>query len=341
MRTMKASAAVAAAILSLASVVSCRAAPRLPAGLYAKIDTAKGSVTIALAYDKAPLAVANFVGLAEGTLASYQGRRFYDGLAFHRVEEGFVIQGGDPAGDGSGDPGYNFPDEFDPSLRHDAPGVVAMANHGADTNGSQFYITLAAAPALDDSYTVFGHVVEGMDVVQKIAAGDVMTKVTILRVGDEAKAFQTDQEAWNRYYGPAAEGSKARVRATRKLVVDRILAKWPGLEQRPTGIMTKTLKEGAGPVITRGSLVKVAYKGMLPDGRVFDQSILHGEPFEFELGTGQVIIGWDLVIMEMKKGEKRVVAIPPEYAYGTMGVAGVIPPNSYLVFELEVTDVTE
>ncbi len=340
MRTLKASLVIAA-ILSLASVYSCKASPRLPAGLYARIDTPKGAMTIALAYDKAPLAVANFVGLAEGSLASYQGRHFYDGLTFHRVEEGFVIQGGDPVGDGTGDPGYNFPDEFDPALRHDAPGVVAMANHGADTNGCQFYITLAAAPMLDDSYTVFGHVIEGLDVVQKIAPGDVMSKVSIIRVGDEAKAFKTDQEAWNRYYGPAAEGSMARTRATRKLVVDRIMAKWPELEEQANGILTKTLKQGSGQLIRRHSLVKVEYKGMLPDGRVFDQSILHGGPIEFELGTGQVILGWDMVVMEMKKGEKRIVAIPPEFAYGTMGVTGVIPPNSYLVFELEVTGVKD
>ncbi len=333
--------ALAAALLSAASVVSCQQGPKLPDGLYAVVETVKGSFTISLDYERVPLAVANFVGLAEGTLDANAGKRFYDGLSFHRVEPGFVVQGGDPLGDGSGDPGYNFPDEFDPAVRHDAPGVVAMANHGPDTNGSQFYITLDAAPFLDDSYTAFGRVVDGMDVVEKIAAGDVMTKVTIRRVGDAAKAFETDQSAWNRYYGPAAEASKLRALASRQASVDAILAKWPGLERQPSGILSKVLEEGSGPTMLRGYLVNVSYKGMLPDGRVFDQSILHGGPIEFELGTGQVIIGWDLVIEQMRKGERRVVAIPPELAYGTQGAGGVIPPNSYLVFELEVTSYTE
>lgn len=339
MRSFKASLAVA--FSALFTITSCSSGPNLPAGLYARIDTAKGPISILLAHEKAPLATANFVGLAEGTLDASIGKRFYDGLTFHRVEEGFVVQGGDPAGDGSGDPGYNFPDEFDPALRHDAPGVVAFANYGADTNGSQFYITLAAAPVLDDSYTVFGRVIEGMDVVEKLAAGDVMTKVTILRIGDEAKAFKSGQEAWNQYYEIAAEGAKARIRATRKLVTDGILAKWPGLVLRPDGIMSMTLKEGTGPAMRRGYLVNIAYKGMLPNGQVFDQSILHGGPYEFELGIGTVILGWDMMVAEMKMGEKRLVAIPPEFAYGMEGAAGLIPPNSYILFELEITGFTE
>jgi len=339
MRSCKATIAVALSVLIAAS--SCSGAPDLPAGLYARIDTAKGPITVLLAYDKAPLAVANFVGLAEGTLNAYPGRKFYDGLTFHRVEENFVVQGGDPAGDGSGDPGYNFPDEFDPSLRHDAPGVAAFANYGADTNGSQFYITLAAAPVLDDSYTVFGRVIEGMDVVGKLVAGDVMTKVTILRIGEAAKSFKSDQAAWDQYYTQAAEGAKARIRATRKTVTDGLLATWPGLVLRPDGIMSMTLKEGTGQTMRRGYLVNIAYKGMLPNGQVFDQSILHGGPFEFELGIGQVILGWDMVVSEMKKGEKRIVAIPPELAYGMEGAAGLIPPNSYIIFELELTGFTE
>jgi len=339
MRSFKASLVVA--FSALITITSCSSGPNLPAGLYARIDTTKGPITILLANEKAPLATANFVGLAEGTLDASIGKRFYDGLTFHRVEEGFVVQGGDPAGDGSGDPGYNFPDEFDPTLRHDAPGVVAFANYGADTNGSQFYITLAEAPVLDDSYTVFGRVIEGMDVVEKLAAGDVMTKVTILRIGNAAKAFKSGQEAWNQYYETAAEGAKARIRATRKLVTDGIVAKWPGLVLRPDGIMSMTLKEGTGPAMRRGYLVNIAYKGMLPNGQVFDQSILHGGPFEFELGIGQVILGWDMMVAEMKMGEKRLVAIPPELAYGMEGAAGLIPPNSYILFELEITGFTE
>ena len=124
-------------------------------------------------------------------------------------------------------------------------------------------------------------------------------------------------------------------------MTDSIIAKWPGLVLRPDGIMSMTLKEGTGPTMRRGYLVNIVYKGMLPNGQVFDQSILHGGPYEFELGIGQVILGWDMMVAEMKKGEKRLVAIPPEFAYGMEGAAGLIPPNSYIVFELELTDFTE
>ncbi len=340
MKSLRTTTALVAAVLLLAATNACKAGPNLPDGLYARIDTAKGAITIRLEYQKAPLAVANFVGLAEGTLDAASGRHFYDGLKFHRVEAGFVVQGGDPAGDGSGDPGYNFPDEFSIDLRHDAAGVVAMANYGPDTNGSQFYITLAPLPALDDTYTVFGRVVDGMPVVQKLAVGDVMNTVSIIRVGNDAKQFKTDQSAWSGYYADAATASKARLASARTKIVDAITARWPGLVARPDGILTKTLTEGTGEKVRRGSMAKVSYKGMLPDGRVFDQSILHGGPLEFELGVGKVIPGWDMVIADMKKGEKRLVAIPPEYAYGTQGAAGIIPPNSYLVFELELVDFT-
>ncbi|PKL24989.1 MAG: peptidylprolyl isomerase [Spirochaetae bacterium HGW-Spirochaetae-3] len=338
MRITKSGAAIFAALLCIASIASCSTAPKLPDGLYAMIDTDKGTITISLEYDMVPLAVANFVGLAEGTLAAHAGERFYDGLTFHRVEAGFVVQGGDPAGDGSGGPGYTFPDEFDPAIRHDAPGVVAMANYGPDTNGCQFYITLSAAPALDNLYTAFGRVVSGMDVVEKLSPGDAMTKVTILRSGSAAKAFDASQEAWDRYYGIASDGSKARARAARAGAEAEVLSTWPELETRTDGILSKTLTEGSGPTPPRGALVKVSYKGMLPNGRTFDQSILHGGPFEFELGVGRVITGWDRIVQEMKKGEKRLVAFPPEYAYGTQGVPGLIPPNSFIVFEIELTD---
>jgi len=317
-------------------LASCQKAPNLPAGLYARLDTSKGPVILALDYDKAPLASANFAGLAEGSLDANGGRPFYDGLSFHRVEPGFVVQGGDPAGDGTGDPGYTFPDEFDPALSHDGPGVVAMANHGPDTNGCQFYITLAAAPALDGSYTVFGHVIEGMPIVESLQPGDGIKKVSILRIGEAAKAFQTDQAAWNRYYGEAADASQERARVARAATVEALARRWPGLEARQDGILSKPLKAGSGPQPRRGSLVKMAYTGMLPDGRVFDQSIVHGKPFEFELGTGSVIAGWDRIVTEMRVGEKRLVAIPPELAYGARGAGGIIPPNSYILFELEL-----
>ena len=195
----------AAAVLAMAGMVQAAADRKLADGIYAEFDTSQGKILVQLEFEKTPLTVANFVGLAEGTkyYATEQGQApkaqnkpFYDGLIFHRVIANFMIQGGDPLGNGTGGPGYRFRDEIDPSLKHTGPGILSMANAGPGSNGSQFFITHVATPWLDGKHTVFGHVIEGQDVVNKIARGDKINSLKILRVGDKAKAFKSDEAAF-------------------------------------------------------------------------------------------------------------------------------------------------
>lgn len=156
----------------------------------ATIETNKGAIELELYPSKAPITVANFVNLAK--------RGFYDGIKFHRVIADFMIQTGDPQGNGTGGPGYRFEDEFDASLKHTGPGVLSMANAGPGTNGSQFFITHVATPWLDGKHTVFGKVTKGQDVVNAIAQGDQMIKVTVS--GDIEQVLEKEKdrvETWN------------------------------------------------------------------------------------------------------------------------------------------------
>jgi len=307
-------------------------------GLYAIMETSKGTIVLELYFKKTPMTVCNFVGLAEGTLDVAKGKPFYNGLTFHRVIKDFMIQGGDPAGNGTGNPGYRFPDEFDSSLKHDTPGVLSMANSGPGTNGCQFFITHVATPWLDGKHTVFGRVLEGQDIVNAIAVNDKIVSVKVERKGSEAKAFSATQADFDKYIAGNSAREKAAMDSSRKDTLDLIAKKWPNAVKADSGVYYVISKAGSGAAIKTGQTLTMKYKGFLLNGSVFDDSDMHA-PLEFLVGRGQLIPGFDSQALEMKVGEKRTIVIPPELAYGAAGVPGAIPANSYIAFDLELLSV--
>jgi len=306
-------------------------------GLYAKFNTSKGAIIVALEYQKTPGTVGNFVALAEGNLENSvkpQGNPYYDGLKFHRVIPDFMIQGGCPQGTGTGSPGYKFDDEFHPDLKHDGPGVLSMANSGPGTNGSQFYITHIETSWLDGKHTVFGKVTEGQDIVDAISQEDKIETLEIVRVGAGAKLFNAI-EAFRTF-----EGSREKLLAEAKKATEAELDKLAtGFNKTESGLRYQIIQEGNGLKAEKGKTVSIHYKGQLPDGTVFDSSYKRNQPLDFVLGMGQVIAGWDEGVALLKVGDKARLVIPSDLAYGSEGAGGVISPNATLVFDVELMDV--
>ncbi|ALM07631.1 peptidylprolyl isomerase [Sediminicola sp. YIK13] len=306
-------------------------------GIYAKFNTSKGEILVKLTHDKTPGTVGNFVALAEGNMENSvkpQGTPYYDGISFHRVIPDFMIQGGCPLGTGTGDGGYKFDDEFHKDLKHDAPGVLSMANAGPGTNGTQFFITHIATPWLDNKHTVFGHVAEGQDIVDAIAQGDKIKNLEILRVGEAAEKWNAI-EAFRTFEG-SREKRLAEEKAKQAEELDKVAA---GFDETASGLRYKIIQKGNGAKAEKGQTVSVHYEGALVDGTVFDSSYKRNQPIDFKLGVGQVIPGWDEGISLLKVGDKARFVIPSNLAYGSAGAGGVIPGDATLVFDVELMKV--
>ncbi len=340
----------------------------LPDGLYANIETSRGSIIIALEYNKTPITVANFASLAEGknpfVTDSLKGKPFYDGLKFHRVistsngdEQDFMIQGGDPKGDGSGGPGYKFSDEIIPELKHDKPGVLSMANAGPGTNGSQFFITLTETPWLDGKHTVFGKVVSGQDIVTSTLKDDVIKKVSIIAIGSDAKKFNA-VKTFKDYYEVEAKAQQEIDEKARQVSINkRILFEQLKLEGTKTnsGIIYELTNNETGKKPKFGTAVLVNYSGYYINGDLFDTSIdsvaesynklnpnkaAAGayKPFTFDYGQKQGLIPGFIETLElMSYKDKMRVYIPAKMAWGEQGY-GDIPPNTDVVFEIELLE---
>ena len=305
-------------------------------GLFAVIATDKGDIVVELFYKQTPLTVTNFVGLAEGTLTAAKGKKFFDGLKFHRVEANFVIQGGDPEGTGYGGPGYRFENEPVKDLKFDVAGRLAMANSGPDTNGSQFFITHVPTEPLNYNYTIFGTVIEGQNVVNSIQKNDKIKSVRIYRNCAEAEAFTATQADFDKRI-PLAKQVKKEFE---KAIFNEAVA---GCSESENGIYYQILKQGTGNKIGNGKKVKVEYRGYMINGRIFDASRqFHPQghdPLEFITGSGGMIKGFDQMVADMKPGEIRKIVIPPELGYGSAGVPQIgIKGGDYICFDICVVN---
>lgn len=320
-------------------------------GLYANLQTSKGNMIVKLEDEKSPVTVANFVGLAEGKIenkAKAKGVPFYDGTIFHRVIENFMIQGGDPKGTGMGDPGYKFEDEKN-DLKHTGKGILSMANSGPNTNGSQFFITQVATPWLDGRHTIFGKVVNGegiIDVIAKVERGAqdkpktdvVLEKVSVFSKGDAYKKYDA-AKIFNEGKEKIQENNNAFIAKQEEEAKRKLEEMKAGMETTASGLMYKITKKGEGKKAEKGNIVAVHYAGKLTNGTEFDNSFKRGEPIEFPVGNGMVIKGWDEGILLLNEGDEATFLIPPDLGYGARGAGGVIPPNAWLLFDVQLVKV--
>ncbi|MDW5289828.1 peptidylprolyl isomerase [Formosa sp. PL04] len=350
--------------------------PDLEDGMYAEIITNKGIMVANLEFEKAPVTVANFISLAEGTNtmvdSTFKGKHFYDGIIFHRVIDGFMIQSGDPTGTGTGGPGYKFADEFNEELKHDGSGILSMANAGPGSNGSQFFITEDATPNLDNRHTVFGELVLGLDVQDSISNVErdgndkpledvVIESVIIIRKGAAAKKFDANAVFLDSF----AEIERKEEEAEQKLTdakaafLENDKALKANMKTLPTGLGMSVISEGDG--VTPGSTdsVLINYAGYLEDGSLFDSNYVEVakefgvynaqrdqqggyQPFPMIYNeTAGLIPGFREAMLNMNIGDKVRVYIPSALAYGERGAPPVIAPNTNLIFDLEIVGVAE
>jgi peptidyl-prolyl cis-trans isomerase A (cyclophilin A) len=362
-------------LMSLMAFSSCKELyPELGDGLYAEMKTTKGTMVLKLEFEKTPLTVANFISLAEGTNtlvdSAYAGKKYYNGLKFHRVINEFMVQGGCPLGTGTGSPGYSFKDEIT-ELRHDKPGTLSMANSGPGTNGSQFFITEKETPWLDGKHTVFGHIVVGEDILMTISdvettkPGDkpktdiILNEVNIIRKGKEAKDFDAAKLFNNHLEAEkkAAEEKRARL----QIVNEENQAMMKSYEDQAitleSGLKIHYLKKGNGPKPVEGDVVTIFYEGYFTNGGLFDSNVKEVtqkfdqfnqvrddqggyNPMPMPISSeAQMIEGFKQAVAELKVGDKAFAYLPSKLAYGERGAGGVIPPNTDLIFVIELVGI--
>jgi len=345
-------------ILASALLIISAGASAQREGIYADFKTNRGTFRAVLFYEMAPVTCANFIGLTEGTVtnATYPpGQPFYTNSPWHRVVKGHVIQGGSPAKDTSPQnededvTGYTIPDEIT-ELSHRKAGMLGMAHSGPNTATCQYYITLGDRSYLDRIHTVFGEVISGMDVVNRIEQGDTTYAITIVRIGDKAGKFIVNQKTFDklmhRQWKTVTRLEAARVKAEEKFV--RVNYDYP-FKTTASGLRYAVVEEGTGEGLQQGATGTFSYTGRTTEEISFS-STGDGKPaqqdaalrFPFTAGSDLLIKGLNEGLAGMKKGETRLLVIPDSLAYGTQGyyapnVPGkrrfVIPPRRMLIVE--------
>jgi peptidylprolyl isomerase len=358
--------------LSLAFASCQNKYPDLEKGVYAEFVTNKGTFVAKLYNEQTPLTVTNFVTLAEGSNdmvdSIYKGKPFFDGLIFHRIIKDFMIQGGDPKGDGTGNPGYRFPDEIVDSLKFTKKGLLAMANSGPGTNGSQFFVTLKETPWLDGRHTIFGEIVLGQEIIDSLGTvpttkpGDkpidsvFIQKVSILNTSNSKLASFDEEMAKLEVTKKAEAERKAKIGIAVVADFDKLRA---NAETLASGVQMVFTNKGDGPKPAEGSQILMNYAGYLANGTLFDSNIKEVEekfgmlnadkvarqgyaPAPSEYGpNARLIPGFREALLKMKVGDKATVYIPAQLAWGESGAGDLIPPNSDVIFEIELVDVVK
>ncbi len=358
-------------VIAILSIVSCKPVKyaELEDGLYADMQTNKGTILLKLEFEKTPITVANFVSLAEGTnefvVDSLKKKPYFDGLVFHRVINDFMIQGGDPLGTGAGDPGYSFKDEFPKDekgellLKHDKSGVLSMANSGPATNGSQFFITHKETSWLDGKHTIFGNVIKGQHVVDSIVQYDTIIKVEIIKVGRAAKNFKAGKE-FSKFYRDHQKELSDKEERLKKVLEETLTRFAANLEKAtvlPSGLKIAITSTVNGEKPKEGLQVAVNYSGFFTDGKLFDTSykevaqayeVFNEQrdkqqgyaPFSTIYGSNaRLIPGFKEGLQQLKVGDKAILYIPAHLGYGVQGAGGLIPPNTNLIFEIELVEI--
>lgn len=361
-------------LTSFIALASCKAQyPDLEDGLYAEFITTEGVMVAKLAHEKAPITVANFVSLAEGTNTMvdsvYKGKKFYNGLIFHRVINEFMIQAGDPTGTGGGSPGYKFKDEFHPDLKHDKPGILSMANSGRHTNGSQFFITEIPKPHLDNGYNIFGELVIGLDIqdsisnVKTASGGDrpiqdvVIKELNIIRKGKDAKSFDAPN-TFNNHFAEAErkeKEKKAKIDAVIKASKEKFNKQQAKAITLSSGLQFIVTEKGSGEKLSANANVLTHYAVYFEDGKLLQTSKLEiaealdavnekrkaadqYQPITADIGPdASMIPGFKEGLQQLNVGDKATLFIPYHLAYGEAGSRG-IPGKSNIIFEVEILE---